>query len=198
MLGLMTREWHGVLSNIQWKRNWPLADDDLMDGKYDGEVFYRYGCPGFFGPLNDVVKLSKHVIKMDLDCGSNPITQNLDDPDFRYGIMYWLTTEMFLLDFLKLDKGYWSTRSEHSGLWRCVRLHAFGFLSECPDPAADRPWQSNSPACRKCWIEELWDIMVKWGGFSEEVQKSTYFRYNIGDMDAATVDVTSLLDFDVE
>jgi len=160
MPGLTTCEWCGVLSNIQWKRNWPPADNNSMDGKYDGEVFYWYGCPEFFSPLNDVVKSSEHVIKMDLDCGFNPITQNLDDLDFRYSVMYWLTTEMFLLDFLKLDEGYWLTRLEHLGLQRCVRLHAFVFLSECPDPAADRPWQSNSPACCKCWIKELWDIMV--------------------------------------
>ena len=79
---LMTHEWCGVLSNVQWKRNWPLADDNLMDGKYDGEVFYRYGCPEFFGLLNDAVKSSEHVIKMDLDCGCDLIAQNLDDPDF--------------------------------------------------------------------------------------------------------------------
>ena len=194
----MMREWCGVLSDVQWKRNWPPVDDDSMDGKYDGEVFYQHGCPEFFGLLNDAVKLSEHAINMELDCGCNPSIQNLEDPDFQYGIMYWLTTETFLSDLLKLDEGYQSTRSECSKLRRHVRLHTFVFLSKCSDPAADQPWQSNSPACRKWWIEELRDIMVRWDRFSEEIQKPTHFKYNIGDMDAATVDVTSLSDFDVE
>ena len=111
--------------------------------------------------------------------------------------MYWLTTETLLSDLLKLDDGYRSTRSEHSKLQRHVRLHTFVFLSECSDPAADPPWQSNSPACCKRWIKELQHIMVKWDRFSE-IQKPTHFKYNIGDMDTATVDITSLSDFDVE
>jgi len=40
--------------------------------------------------------------------------------------------------------------------------------------------------------------MVRWDGFSEEIQKPTHFKYNIGDMDAVTVDITSLSDFDIE
>jgi len=196
---LTTRKWCGVLSDVQWKRNWPQVDNDSMDGKYDGEVFYRYGCPEFFGSLNDAVKSSKHTINMDLNCGCNPSVQNLEDPDFRYGVMYWLTTETFLSDLLKLDEAYQLTRSERSRLRRRARLHAFVFLSKCSDPVADRPWQSNSPACRKRWIEELRDIMVKWDGFSDDIQKPSFFyKHNIGDMDAAMVDVSSLSDSDVE
>jgi hypothetical protein len=115
LLALTTQEWHFVLGNTYWKKQWPKpgADSPLI---FDPNAFWKYGGALLFGGQQSTdVAVGNYDPRSQLACRCDVHLTTTDDTDICQVVLYYLNSfhlheeikEMECIQFLANFERQW-------------------------------------------------------------------------------------------